>query len=65
MLGRALGGAQRNAAQLEHGQEIRVRELVLQAEAHDVEVAQRRVALERHERQPRARNNASRSGHGA
>jgi hypothetical protein len=46
------GGAQRDAPQLEHGEEVRVGELVLEAEAHDVEGPEREVALERHEREP-------------
>ncbi len=43
--------AQRYAAQLEHGQQVGVRQLVLQAEADHVEVAQRECALQRDERQ--------------
>src|SRR5206468_4846682 len=52
MPGAARGGAQRDAAQLEHGEEIRVGELVLEAEAEHVEVGEREVALERDQREP-------------
>src|SRR5206468_10477151 len=44
--------SQRDAAQLEHGEEIRVGELVLEAEAEHVEVGEREVALERDQREP-------------
>src|SRR3989441_12500556 len=47
MRGAARGGAQRDATQLEHGEEIRVGELVLEAEAEHMEVGEREVALER------------------
>src|SRR3989475_10272460 len=52
MRGAARGGAQRDATQLEHGEEIRVGELVLEAEAEHVEVGEREVALERDQREP-------------
>ena len=47
----ARGGAERDAPQLEHGEEVGVRELVLEAEANDVEVDERQVTLERDERE--------------
>jgi hypothetical protein len=43
----AIGGAQRHAAEVEHGQEIGVGELVLETEPDDVELAQRRVGFDR------------------
>ena len=52
VVGTALGALRSGmSAQLEHGQQVGVGELVLQAEADDVEVAQGQVALERDERQ--------------
>src|SRR2546429_323902 len=42
---------QRHAPQLEHGEEVRVGELVLEAHADDVEVGEREVALEGDERE--------------
>ena len=44
-------GVQRNAAQVEHGQDVGVADFVLQAEADDVEFAQRRERLQAVERQ--------------
>src|SRR5205823_14350321 len=41
-----------DAAQLEHGEEIRVGELVLEAEPDHLELGERDVTLERDERQP-------------
>ena len=52
VLGAALCRAQGDAAELEHGEQVRVRELVLQAHADDMKIDERRVALEGHERQP-------------
>ena len=50
-IGRAsIGGAHRDAAEVEHGEDVRVRQLVLQAEADDVELVERRVRLERDQR---------------
>src|SRR5579875_3250139 len=47
--------AQRHPPELEHGEQVRVGELVLEAEADHVEVREREPALERDERQsPRA-----------
>ncbi len=46
-----VGGAQRHAAQVEQGQDVGEGELELQREADDVEVAERRLRLERAERQ--------------
>jgi hypothetical protein len=41
-----------DAAEIEHREEVRVGELVLQAEADHVEVGERQMALERDERKP-------------
>ena len=52
----ARSAPQRDAAEVEHREHVRVRELELEREADDVEVGQRTRALERDERQlPRAR----------
>ena len=48
---RAVLAVQRNAAQVEHGQQVGVADLVLQAEADQVELAQRRERLQAVERQ--------------
>jgi len=52
VIGPARGGPDGNPAQLEHGEQVRVRQLVLEAETDDLEVPQGQVALERHQRQP-------------
>ena len=44
--------AKGNAAQIEHGEDVRVGELELEREAHHVELGELPSALERHERQP-------------
>ena len=48
----AVGAAERDAAQVEHGQDVRVRELELKREPDYVEVREGSPALERHQRQP-------------
>ena len=50
MVRTALSCKQRDAAQLEHRQHVRIGEFVLEAEADDVERVQRTVGFERHER---------------
>jgi hypothetical protein len=50
MLVRALFAAKRDAPEVEHQQHVGVRELELQREPDDVEVAQRPRGLERHQR---------------
>ena len=51
MVERAVLAVQRNAAQVEHRQDVGVADLVLQAEAEQVELAQRRERLQAVERQ--------------
>ena len=47
----AIGALERDAAEVEHREDVRVRELELEREADDVEVLERTRALERDERQ--------------
>ena len=51
MVERAVLAVQRDAAEVEHGQDVGVADLVLQAEADQVEVAQRREGFQAVERQ--------------
>ena len=51
MIERAILAVQRDAAEVEHGQDVGVADLVLQAEADQVEVAQRREGFQAVERQ--------------
>ena len=46
----ALCGMQRHAAQLQHGQDIGIAHLVLQGEAHQIELIQGRAAFQRKQR---------------
>src|SRR4030095_6404238 len=48
--GASLGGAQRNAAEVQHGEDVRVGQLVLETEPDDVKLAERGVGLQRDER---------------
>ncbi len=50
----ARGGAEGDAAQVQHGEDVRVGQLVLEGEADEVEVAERRARLQRGERQAAA-----------
>ena len=52
MVERAVLGVQRDAAEVEHGQNVRIADLVLQTEAEEVEVAQRREGFQAVQRQP-------------
>ena len=52
MIERAILAVQRHAAEIEHRQDVRVADLVLQAETEQIEVLQRRVRLQAVERQP-------------
>jgi hypothetical protein len=51
IVGGPVAGEQRNAPEVQHREDVRVRQLVLQAEADDLKIAERGRRLERCERQ--------------
>src|SRR5688572_16422780 len=50
MLESPLGCTKRYPPQIEHREHVRIAQLVLQREANDIELAQRRIALKRQQR---------------